>query len=737
MKASTNCTRPQYVCSNEKIKLIGGIDGYFPDFGHHLENEMGGLWLFPVKLLDGFWMRFTDHTAKTVDCYMKADKFENHPHKNVFSYGAGLGHTTVTAQRIQMAPEGIKGILVKYVFENRGKKACDCTTEMLTRVNMKPVWLSEELGIYAGDKDDMVFREEDHCFLAKDSANPWFAVIGCDLEWDESKIGNYFGPENTVGNGVSCVMTHHFVLEPGMTKEMTFYFAGSELSEEDAINNYRLLHQDKDFESEKENKYREILEKAQLIVEDKRFQNIYDWAKVNTDWLTLDQETYGRGIVAGLPEYPWWFGCDSFYTLQGILGIGNVKLCRDTLKLIKDYSEKINGNGRIVHEILPNGYCPNPGNTQETAHFVTMVWKYFDWTGDREMLDECLPYIHKSIAWLQEQDEDGDMYPSGYGIIEIAGLNMEMIDTAVYTCEAYECYGKMLELIGEKEEAEKFFNMYHLMKEKINRELWDDEAGLYCDAYASYATIEKKRDIIEALLEGSCSVETREHILHLLETRKNDGNEEKGWLLNRNWVINTPMEIGIADEEKAMRALDKMEGEDYIGTYGMYLDALKQNAMMTINTGVMAVAQSMYGKTDEALRLLEIMFKTFGMATPGSMSEMSPDYGCFVQAWTAYSVFLPIVRFFFGIEPKASEGKINVSPCMPEKWGNASLKNVKVLDGNVSVSVERNEDTVTVTVENKTSYPVTVSPSRKYQAVENASDICAPGETAAVIYRVK
>ena len=68
----------------------------------------------------------------------------------------------------------------------------------------------------------MVFREEDHCFLAKDSANPWFAVIGCDLEWDESKIGNYFGPENTVGNGVSCVMTHHFVLEPGMTKEMTF-----------------------------------------------------------------------------------------------------------------------------------------------------------------------------------------------------------------------------------------------------------------------------------------------------------------------------------------------------------------------------------------------------------------------------------------------------------------------------------------------------------------------------------
>ena len=27
MKETTRCTRPQYVCSNEKIKLIGGTDG--------------------------------------------------------------------------------------------------------------------------------------------------------------------------------------------------------------------------------------------------------------------------------------------------------------------------------------------------------------------------------------------------------------------------------------------------------------------------------------------------------------------------------------------------------------------------------------------------------------------------------------------------------------------------------------------------------------------------------------
>lgn len=721
MIATTRCTRPQYVCGNEKIKLIGGIDGYFPDFGHHLENEMGGLWLYPVKLLDGFWMHFIDHTAKTVDCYMKADEFENYPHKNVFHYyGSSLGHTTVVADRIQFAPEGMKGIVVKYVFHNQGKESCECTTELMARVHMVPVWLSEKVGLVAGESVEL--HQEDGCFVAKDSANSWYVIVGCDIPWDDSRIGDFFGPEITVGTGESLAMTHNFTLAPGETKEITFYMAGSELSEEEAREQYRLISLNKDYEGEKKAKYEKLIDTAKLVVEDKNFQNIYEWVKVNTDWLILDQDTCGRGIMAGIPEYCWWFGCDSFYTLQGILGIGDAKLCRDTLKLIKDYSEKVNGNGRIVHEILPNGFCPNPGNTQETAHFVTMVWKYFEWTGDREFLEECMPYIEKSITWLQEQDDDGDMYPSGYGITEIAGLNMEMIDTIAYTCEAYECYSRIMELKGDKETAEKYVSLYEQMKEKINRELWDEENGLYCDAYASYATIEEKRDVIEGMLESSHSDEMRAYILRILEERKNDGTKERGWLLNRNWPINTPIEIGIADRDKAMRALEIMDTPDYIGDYGMYLSAMYQGAQMTISTGVMAVAQAMYGRVDSSLALIEKMFTTFSMATPGAMSEMSSDYGCFVQAWTAYSVFLPVVRFFFGIEPKASEGKILVNPCMPSKWGNASMEEVPVLDGTVSVRAEKG----TLTVCNKTSYPVEIL---------NGVAQCLPGQTITVDYK--
>ena len=142
----------------------------------------------------------------------------------------------------------------------------------------------------------------------------------------------------------------------------------------------------------------------------------------------------------------------------------------------------------------------------------------------------------------------------------------------------------------------------------------------------------------------------------------------------------------------------------------------------------------MYGKTDEALDLLERMFATFGMATPGSMSEMSPDYGCFVQAWTAYATFLPVVRFFFGIEPVASEEKIYVAPCLPDRWKKAALKNVLVLDGAISVCVEIKGQDVEITVENNTSYPVELRPGAKHICDGGILETCAPGECVTVKY---
>jgi hypothetical protein len=71
---------------------------------------------------------------------------------------------------------------------------------------------------------------------------------------------------------------------------------------------------------------------------------------------------------------------------------------------------------------------------------------------------------------------------------------------------------------------------------------------------------------------------------------------------------------------------------------------------------------------------------------------MLPDYGCFAQAWTIYAAQVPITRCFFGIQPSASQNRLRVAPCMPSAWPFAELRQLRVLDGELSLRYQRNSE---------------------------------------------
>jgi len=106
---------------------------------------------------------------------------------------------------------------------------------------------------------------------------------------------------------------------------------------------------------------------------------------------------------------------------------------------------------------------------------------------------------------------------------------------------------------------------------------------------------------------------------------------------------------------------------------------------MTLPTSVLAIAENNYGHPDKALDYLKRMTKSFSYAFPGSMYEVSPDYGMITQAWTIYGYAIPIIQQFFGIQPMASKQTITIKPQMPSAWTNASLENVEVADNIVSI----------------------------------------------------
>jgi glycogen debranching enzyme len=307
------------------------------------------------------------------------------------------------------------------------------------------------------------------------------------------------------------------------------------------------------------------------------------------------------------------------------------------------------------------------------------------------------PYIKQGINWLlTEKDKNGNLFPDGYGIMEVRGLNAELIDVAVYTQQALEAASRMAAVFGETGAQKDYAQKAALLKDKVNTLFWDEAEGSYCDFYGTREqAIATTKGAIEQIQGDMNTSKQKSHLadkqqfyrelLKHLETFP--AGTEKGWFTNKNWVISTPMETGIAPTDKAIKLLDKVR-EEHNGKYGPYLSAVERTHMMTISTGVQAMAEAAYGRTDQALWYVDKIVETFGKVLPGSISEMMPDYGCPAQAWTIYGLVTPLITHVFGLKPDAQNKTFTFAPSLPGGWDNISISNLSVGNNKVSFAVK-------------------------------------------------
>lgn len=682
-----------YVCAGNLAYMIGTQDGDFPDFGHHQPDEMGGLWNHPIKLMDGFWLYLserdagaTDHAADRAGAATagrwldKADTFHNYPYYNRFTYS--LPDLGVEAERHQFCPDDEAGFVITYTIRDMSGKGRKLLARFVAHTDLSPVWFSEQGGI-VDSEDEGAYDGDAGVFRARDRANPWFLQFGSGAPCIGAEQSREpLGPRATAGQGISTALSYEVDIAAGGQAQLRFFVAGSSTSAEAAASTYaKLAAEHATLLEGKRLRYEHLLGKAALSIPDAKLQYVFDWVKFHTDWLIREVPGIGRGLGAGLPEYPWWFGCDNSYALLGLLPVGQQQLALETSDLIRTFSEQTNGNGRIIHELTTAGLIVNPGNTQETPHYIQCTWELFAWTGDIEFLRRAYPVVKLGLEWLLgEMDPDGDLLPEGYGITEIEGLNVELIDSAVYLWSALLAAGKMASLFQEPGLADHYNRTAEQLGRKINRELWLESEGLYADAMApAQKVIERLPVYIERArrMGAELAAIEMEQMLQRLGEGGGIVDEERAWLF-KNWVINTPMEVGLAPREQAIRALDRMGTAEFNGPWGTYLSGMYQTQMMTISTGVQAVAEAQYGRMDEALRYMQQIASTFNVRVPGSISEMSPDYGCFVQAWTNYGLVWPLMRHMFGIRPESYWRKLHLHPRLPSSWKQAAVREVEI-----------------------------------------------------------
>ena len=702
-----------YATAGDRLYMVGYQDGTFPDLGWHVQGEMGGVWCHPIKLMDGFEVVIVVNDEKYV--LSKADIFENYPFGNKLTYNSLSPDFVV--ERYQFVPDGKKAVNIEFMIKNRTTKSLKILIELKAVSNLMPVWLGERTNMING-KDEAVFKENK--WLVKDKLNTWYVVYGSKLKGSAvSEKENHTHKLNT-----SITQTqYNLTVSPKATTIFPLVISGSEKNELEALKTYEELQLNaSSFLQKKKIRLENVNEKSKITLSDKELEKGFRWIKYNTDWLIRDVEGQGRGLCAGLPDYPWWFGVDSEYTLKGLIATGRKDLVYSTIDLIHSISEKTNGNGRIVHEVSTNGEVFNAGNVNETPQFASLIWEVFCWTGDKAFLNKYFQTIEKGLDWLlKENDKDGNLLPDGFGMMEIHGMDSEMIDVAVYSQKAFADASKMALVLGKMNLANQYQSKADKIKEKINKDFWVEEFNSYADFIGT------KKQAMHLLDDAIIRADTLKKpwaVAELKNSKKQieiyPDDKKRGFVIHHNWVVNTPMEMGVADKEKAIKALET--AKKFTNPYGMFVTGIDRDqtagteegsfvtnrkiftytgAVMTLPTGVQAVAENNYGRPDEAYSLLKRMMKSFSFALPGSIYEVSPDFGMFSQAWNMYAFGEPIIKQFFGIKPLAHLKTIHISPLLPIKLSDGKIQNVEIGENLIGMSFIQKSKSQTFNISQK------------------------------------
>ena len=666
---------------------------------------MGGIWQHPIKLMDGFRLTITDSKTGISQQADKCDSFVTYSFTTQFLYDIPQQHLSVI--RTQFVPDGMPLLVVEYALTNNDNVDKEFTIQLAADVNLMPVWLGERSGMIDSTDALLYFDRETSTVFFKDNNNPWYAGISVEgLPADFT--GTHKSPYQ--GKGITGALSGFIHVAKGATGLLRLYISGSDQNTEEIKANIALAKKElPQLFLAKKQRYHQLEKNASIDIPDKAIMEAYQWGKYTSDWLVRDVPGMGRAMSAGLPDYPWFFSNDQAATFSALTGTIQPDIFFSSWKMLKQLSYKANGNtGRIIHEASTNGAVYDKGRMEESQLHIITAWNIFRWTGDIHFLKENYAHGQKLWKWLQEHDTNHNGYIEGYGGVEIEGLNAEMLDVQVATQRFLEAMGNMAAILNDIKAANAYRQKAEQLRININRDWWVPEEKRYADFIS---TKEKAIDIIDTALAKRVhpgrNSWAQKKLTELKASILNGTYTNKGYVVYYNTSGTSLLDEGIADTAKALEALKHIAF--FTNKYGMYISGIERpddiridegtfkhdkefnynRAVMPVATASLAIAACRYGNPDTALHYIHAMLNSFSFATPGTMYEVSPDYGMFVQAWNIRGLNIPLIQYFFGIDPLAYKKEIKLRPNFPAAWGNASIKNVIIGDNLLSISYRK------------------------------------------------
>ncbi|MBA3944389.1 MAG: amylo-alpha-1,6-glucosidase [Herpetosiphonaceae bacterium] len=613
-----------YMLSGHKAYVLATTNGALDPLGaEHLVGEMGGLWVHPVKFADGWYTVI--HQDETATAMTSCEHFEGRMSDATLHFR----HNQLTVARTDVMAEDAAALFGLLQVSNIGTEVWQGAISMVLRVNIRPSWFS------GWERGQTLLREEQGLVTAYDSdwQGRWGLAYGSPESPNDVLIAQD-GAKDTVE------LRYEVTIEPGATRRWEFLLTADHQHGHDAARQLwaSLAGQGAQILAAKRERYAEIAwGGVQLETPDPDINHEYALAKLNLHMLWADYAPYLPGyFLAGVPEYPQLFGCDTTYSVPGATAAGFTQQTKSALQLLADRARM--ACGRVPHEITTNGRTFNPGNTQETPQFALAAWDYVRWSGDlaflREMYPLCREGVMEYVGGLW--DFDGDGYPWGDAMVERTGMGALKLDSACYLYAAWRVLGEMAAIL-ERPEAEQYRSRANDWRGRFERDWWLPDQHLYADSLHSD---------LQPQLDG-------------------------------HWTQVVPVQLGIARPERAEQVLDELH-RSFTNEYGLMHTRGEEARVWTLGTGLLALADVRYGRTSAAVEQLHHIALTTHNGMLGAFEELIPAGLCFMQLWSAAMYVQCVVEGFLGLDPLAHAHQLTIRQSLPPDWPSLALRNVQI-----------------------------------------------------------